>query len=179
MERVTQAEIDEMRSCGYDRTVVAKAEALLGVCAVADILAERVSVAFQGVTLGNGIGLRESFGIDSYRERLQELRESDEKLDWRRISVELLNECYSAPFFFDAEGMRFHLPAYLIAELRGELRQDFMNLLIINSFGDTSFIELLTPPQRHTVIACISLCGLIERDRYNSKDMSEAIRRYS
>jgi hypothetical protein len=37
--------------------------------------------------------------------------QDDEKEDWSRIPIEGLNRCNSSLSFFDAEGMRFHLPA--------------------------------------------------------------------
>jgi hypothetical protein len=38
---------------------------------------------------------------------------------WAGLRSEELNKCNSSLSFFDAEGMRFHLPAYLIADLDG------------------------------------------------------------
>jgi hypothetical protein len=77
--------------------------------------------AFANVKLGNGIGLSEAQGLDDYASpsACVLLRAKDEKDDWRRIPAEALNLCNSSLSFFDAEGMRFHLPAYLIADLLG------------------------------------------------------------
>jgi hypothetical protein len=41
----------------------------------------------------------------------------DEKTDWTRIPS---GELHDSMAFLDAEGMRFHLPAYMIGELTGE-----------------------------------------------------------
>lgn len=84
---------------------------------------ELIRAAFQGVVLGDGIGLRQADGIDGYlnEQKLAELRSQDEKLDWSAIPSEDLDRYYVSLTFFDADGMRFHLPAYLIADLRGEL----------------------------------------------------------
>ena len=72
--------------------------------------------------LGDGVGLHQAQGIDDYEsaEVCAVYRECDEKDDWNRISVEDLNKCNSSLSFFDDEGMRFHLPAYLLADLNGE-----------------------------------------------------------
>jgi hypothetical protein len=86
---------------------------------------ERVRVlierAFRDVRLGEGIGLWEAQAIDDYADAQtrQQSRDRDEKEDWRRISREALEACYSSLSFFDAEGMRFHLPAFLTAEIAG------------------------------------------------------------
>lgn len=77
--------------------------------------------AFQGCTLGKGVGLYQGVGIDDYEdeEELQRLRSNDEHYDWKAIPVNRLNQCYSSLCFFDAAGMRFHLPAFMIAEIMG------------------------------------------------------------
>lgn len=88
----------------------------------ADKLILEIQEAFAGVVLGVGVGLREAQGLDDYEseEACAGYRELDEKEDWAKIRSEDLNECNSSLSFFDAEGMRFHLPAFMIAELRGE-----------------------------------------------------------
>ena len=86
---------------------------------------ERVRVlidrAFHDVRLGGGIGLWEAQAIDDHADvaTRQRNRNRDEKDDWRRISVETLEACDSSLSFFDAAGMRFHLPAFLTAEMAG------------------------------------------------------------
>ena len=45
-------------------------------------------------------------------------------MDWAAIPVEVLNGAATSLTYVDAKGMRFHLPAYLIADLHGELHQD-------------------------------------------------------
>ncbi len=84
-------------------------------------LCQQIREAFAGVTLGEGIGLTEAQGIDDYEDKATcaRLREADEKEDWSRLSAEEVNRCYSSLSFFDAEGMRFHLPAFLIADIHG------------------------------------------------------------
>ncbi|MFV5490320.1 DUF6714 family protein [Acinetobacter sp. ASP199] len=60
--------------------------------------------------------------MDDYKssEECLALRERDEKSNWSKIPIQDLKDCHSSLSFFDAEGMRFHLPAFLIADLRGE-----------------------------------------------------------
>jgi len=73
--------------------------------------------AFRGIELGDGIGLKEGGGIDGYltHAECKELRLQDEKSDWSRIPAEDLIENECSLSYFDPEGMRFHLPAFMIA----------------------------------------------------------------
>src|SRR5262245_39973334 len=82
-----------------------------------------IRAAFRGVTLGEGVGLREAQGLDDYADErtLGSYRAQDEKHDWSAIRAPDLDRCYSSLSFFDATGMRFHLPAYLVADLEGSL----------------------------------------------------------
>ena len=77
-----------------------------------------IEQAFDGVELGDGVSLHETHVIDDYgsAEERQVAREPDEKHDWRR----LVNDPALLRFggvggltFYDAVGLRFHLPAYL------------------------------------------------------------------
>ena len=82
-------------------------------------LINNIREAFKNVFLGNGIGLWEAQGLD---DRLSEseckkLRRKDEKLDWNKIPIIDLYKCASSLSFFDAEGMRFHLPMLLLVDL--------------------------------------------------------------
>jgi hypothetical protein len=122
MKRITPNELAEMRARGFDRVTIREAEEALERGKIADELILTISEAFRGVTLGDGVGLRQAQGLDDYEdnETCAAYREHDEKDDWQAISSDDLNDCNSSLSFFDAEGMRFHLPAYMIAELRGE-----------------------------------------------------------
>jgi len=115
----------------------------------------RIHEAFAGVTLGNGIGLHEAQTIDDYKDAATRAAEraGDEKEDWKTIPVSDLNACYSSLSFFDAEGMRFHLPAYLIAALDGEYLQDLsFQLAFLNDYTIGQF-ALLSSEQRAAVRA--------------------------
>jgi hypothetical protein len=86
-------------------------------------VANLVRDAFSGVTLGNGVGLWQGQALDDYADKqtIAASRFRDEKANWSKISVDDLNRSQSSLCFFDAEGMRFHLPAFLLAELEGKL----------------------------------------------------------
>jgi hypothetical protein len=114
-------DIAEMRARGYDRSVIEEAIERSKRRQVLEQLKMKIRVAFANVRLGSGVGLREAQALDGYADEATcaACREKDEKNDWQAISTKDLNECYSSLSFFDAEGMRFHLPAYLTADLDG------------------------------------------------------------
>lgn len=113
-----------------------------------------VRSAFCGVTLGNGVGLRQGQGLDDYADErtLASYRAKDEKNDWSAIPVTDLDGCYSSLSFFDAEGMRFHLPAYLVADLEDGLQTaDVLFHLAYTGHGAESRFDTLSPAQREAV----------------------------
>ena len=85
-------------------------------------LEEKVHKAFAGVQLEGGIGLFQAQAIDDWLdERNEEIaKESDERIDWRIIPTDALNQCSSSLSFLDAKGMRFLFPAFLLAEIKGD-----------------------------------------------------------
>ena len=82
-------------------------------------IAVRIREAFAGVALGDGIGLWQGQALDDYADDaiIAESRSRDETEEWTRLSAGDLNRCHSSLSFFDAAGMRFHLPAFLLSEL--------------------------------------------------------------
>ena len=119
-----------------------------------------VQNAFQGVALGEGIGLRQGQGLDDYADErlLASYRAQDEKHDWSSIPVADLDQCYSSLSFFDADGMRFHLPAYIVAELKGSSQTGAVvfHLTSLTPYGRAQF-STLTPAQREAVRAYLLL----------------------
>jgi hypothetical protein len=120
-----------------------------------DALCSMIREAFAGVKLGDGVGLQQAQGLDDYEDDATcvRYRENDEKDDWTRIPVEELNRCNSSLSFFDAEGMRFHLPAYLVADLQGAYNFGMAFCLTHLSGYSTSQFALLSEAQRSTVRA--------------------------
>ena len=81
-------------------------------------LLDQIAAAFQGVTLGDGVSLHETEVVDMYGspEERQAARAPDEKHDWRKLvdDPELWRvDGVGGLSFYDAPGLRFHLPAYL------------------------------------------------------------------
>lgn len=110
--------------------------------------------AFRGVTLGEGVGLRQGQGLDDYADEqtLAAYRALDEKLDWSAISTADLDRYSSSLSFFDADGMRFHLPAFLVAELEGRAQSVYIVYHLTRlEDGAASRFDTLSPAQRDVV----------------------------
>lgn len=110
---------------------------------------ELIRHAFRDVSLGNGIGLRQGRGLDNYADTktLAAYRAEDEKLDWSAIPIKDLNRYNDALSFLDAEGMRFHLPAFLIASLE----RNGPDVVFYLTFPADGKFELLNAEQRQAV----------------------------
>ena len=113
-----------------------------------------VRAAFAGITLGEGVGLMQAQGLDDYADSrtLATYRARDENRDWSAIPVGDLDNCNSSLSFFDAEGMRFHLPAYLVADLEGKLQATdvLFHLVYLADNAETRF-DKFSPAQRDAV----------------------------
>lgn len=105
-----------------------------------------IRAAFSDVHLGDGVGLRQGQGLDDYADNrtLASYRKQDEKQDWSAIAVADLDQCYSSLSFFDPDGMRFHLPAYLVADLEGTLRTAdvLFHLTSMTDYAKSQFVSL-------------------------------------
>lgn len=55
--------------------------------------------------------------------------------DWRGLETAFLDEHYTVLSFFSEAGLRFFLPAYLVADLRGELRTADPLFCLIHGFS--------------------------------------------
>jgi len=180
MNYPSPADIAEMKARGDDPSAITEAEQRLERGLKAKQLCRVIEDAFAGVTLGNGIGLQQAQGLDNYAdpETCALYRANDEKDDWHRISTEELNRCYSSPCFFDAEGMRFHLPAYLIADLQGEYNfgMDF-TLTHLDDYSIGQFV-LLSDKQREAVRAFLLHIAEEEDYEFGRPNILHALKEY-
>jgi hypothetical protein len=138
-----------------------------------------INEAFKDVTLEDGVGLNEADAIDSYADQQTRAtyREKDEKLNWNLISSSTLNHHYSSLSFFDAKGMRFHLPAYLLADIKGEYSFGMTFPLTHLSDYRKSQFELLTPAQRQAIRLYLEYL-LVEESDYEAPQIKSAIENY-
>ena len=138
----------------------------------------KIYKAFQGVTLGNGVGLLQGQAHDGGMSGLEE-RVLDEKLDWGRISVDELDRCNSSLSFFDAEGMRFHLPAFLIAELHGYLNRTSV-IFHLTDLSDYSKgqLSMLSAVQREAVREFLLFRRADAEHEYDWPEIEKALATY-
>ena len=96
-----------------------------------------VSQAFVGVELGDGIGLYEAQAIDNYAiaDDVARARDQDIVSDWQELDDSELLANQSSLHFFDAAGMRFHLPAFMLAALN---RDYYETLIFVLTYIDSN-----------------------------------------
>jgi hypothetical protein len=145
-----------------------------------DVVVAKIEGAFANTKLDNGIGLFEANGLDDYAAdvELRRLRESDEKRDWKRISVVDLAKCCCSPTFFDPQGFVFHLPAFLIAELNDKHSYGFIDRLYAADEHPKGWRELLTSEQRDAIIATLELIREHPSYQHEMNDIDASIDRY-
>jgi hypothetical protein len=116
-------------------------------------LISEITTTFKGVELEGGIGLSEANAIDDHKDQefRDACRKNDEKNNWESIPSSALNDYYSSLSFFDAKGMRFHLPAFMICEIKGEYRFGMSFALTHLSDYTKSQFTMLSKEQRQAV----------------------------
>ena len=141
---------------------------------------DQIRAAFADVKLCDGIGLWEAQGLDDYEDEwvCKQYREKDEKEDWSKIPAETLARCHSSLSFFDAQGMRFHLPAFLIGELNGTVRMstDF-HLTALDDFMQQKY-TLLNEVQRSAVESFLWEILQDEDYSFSREEISQSLEDY-
>jgi hypothetical protein len=138
---------------------------------------EKIREAFKDVTLDGGIGLSEAEAMDNYATAEQRAlcRMTDEQLKWENISAAELNKNNCSLSYFDAKGMRFHLPAFMIAEINGTFNSDIYQLVSPSEYNQEQ-LALLSPQQREAVRSYLQYCA--ENDIYTDEEVRDAIDNY-
>ena len=180
MRRTTRAEIDDMRARGFDSETIRQAEFSEKRTAEADTLCQRVRKAFADVMLGAGVGLFEGQAIDDYEtdEVRRQKRERDEKESWEKIETKHLNACHSSLSFFDSLGMRFHLPAFIIADLRGHFDMGMEFTLTYLEDHSRKKFGLLSPQQRQIVREYLQFLREDPDSEFHYADIDRALNDY-
>lgn len=147
-----------MREDGYEAASIALAQARQQLGERALALKQAIHLAFADVQLGNGTGLHEAQGLDDYADAqtCAAYRAKDEKTDWRRIPATEINQCYACMSFLNAEGIHFHLPAIMLADLDGKLEIELLYYLTQSNVIQEKFV-LLNDAQRAVVVAYLNL----------------------
>ena len=84
-----------------------------------EVVIEQIRQAFGGSDYPGDAYLQGSF---EGSEPFEEVGAFKGKKDWRTLGAEMLDAHSGALSFFSEAGFRFFLPAYLVADVRGELR---------------------------------------------------------
>ncbi len=96
---------------------------------------EEIRAAFAGNEYPGDSFLQGSFeGGEPYAE----IEPFKGRADWQTIDSALLDAHYAALNFFSEAGLRFFLPAYLIADLRGDLQTADPLFILTHGFSDLS-----------------------------------------
>lgn len=144
-----------------------------------DQIIESIRKAFCDVKLGDGIGLWEAQAIDDYQSEdvQRKERQIDEKEDWSSFTPDVLKKCHSSLSFFDANGMRFHLPAFIIKSLKGEVDDPVFHLTQLDDYA-MSKLTTLSDNQIKAVINYLVWCLENEDFEYEHPEIQQALDEY-
>ncbi|MFM9115406.1 MAG: DUF6714 family protein [Planctomycetota bacterium] len=150
-----------------------------------DNAVNQIADAFAGVSLGNGVSLREADVIDDYGtdDERAAAREQDELHDWQRIPDEDIANHSSVLCFMDDEGLRFHLPAYMRFTLRRYRESKSMSTnSTIYRLSDPDCIErllvYLTDQQIDAIKTFLNTCLEIGDDWLDVSNVPLALRQW-
>lgn len=144
------------------------------------ILIKQITEAFKDVLLDGGIGLSEADAIDAYKEESfkEKCRKQDEKHNWQAISTDALNNYYCSLSFFDAKGMRFHLPAFMIGEIKEEYRFGMaFSLTHLSDYTKSQFV-LFNKEQRNAVKSFLEYLSVHPNYEFERPIIQSAIQTY-
>ena len=95
------------------------------------------------------------------------------KTDWRALDAEFLDQApdgwASALSFFSGDALRFYLPAYMIADIRGELKSSDPSFRLCSSvtpLGEKKKIAKIWGGGTMGEKNIVSLVGVLQRDQF-------------
>lgn len=140
---------------------------------------KEISSAFAGVSLGNGIGLWQAQAIDDYEtaEVQTDYRQKNEKEDWRLLKPDDLQRCHSSLSFFDADGMRFHIPAFLIGSLHKEVDEPIFHLTQLDHYSLSKWTTL-SNLQRKSIVLYLQWCLKDDHYAFEQPSIRRALQEY-
>lgn len=100
-----------------------------------ELVISEVQAAFM-----NNEFLGDNYLLGSYegREPFDEIEPFKGQENWRLIASQVLDSHASALIFFSEAGLRYFLPAYLIADLKGELDSAAPMFILVHGFSNRS-----------------------------------------
>lgn len=144
------------------------------------LLIKSINEAFRNVRLEDGIGLLEANAMDNYisSEEIKDIKKKDERMDWNNIPTHLLNECHYSLSYFDAKGMRFHLPVFMLASLKNnKYRFDLVSKLIHLTPYTISQFESLSKNQKNAVFLFLEYMK-DENYQLDKEDIEKSLKEY-
>ena len=125
-----------------------------------DRIQNEIKATFEGVVLGEGIGLWQAQAIDDHETKEAQLkaRERDEKTDWLAIPDDDISSCESSLSFVDAEGMRFLIPAFILVELSGKTSGGAIYSLSQAVIVFPERFHLFNAAQKRAIVSFLEFC---------------------
>jgi hypothetical protein len=142
-------------------------------------LIEIINVAFSKVSLGDGIGLLEAQALDNYEseEVQKKQREKDEKSNWKSIPYDVLQNSHSSLSFFDANGFRFHLPAYIVGSINGKVDDPIFHLTDLEGYASSKLVTL-SSNQKNAVISYLTWCLTEDEYQFDYEEILIALNKF-
>jgi len=131
--------------------------------------------AFKGVSLNNGIGIKEADAIDDYcsEQDVIKARKKDIRDDWKKIPDSVIGANYSALSFMDNDGLRFAIPAYMRFTLKYfDSSTSASTDSIINALGNSRNWSFLSKIQKTAISHFLEFMVLAGEDYIDSYQAS-------
>lgn len=150
-------------------------------------LIKRITIAFEGQQLGNGVSWREANVLDDYGTQAErdEARALDEKNDWTKIPDTLIEDLrYQCVMpFVDTKGLCYYLPVIMIYSLK---KYKTSQSLIIDSLFYSlrrkkvafDLKKELNASQIQCAIDFIQICLTIGDDYFDLDKVEESLEKY-
>jgi hypothetical protein len=102
-------------------------------------------------------------------------RKKDETENWKLLKPEILQRCNSSLSFFDAEGMKFHIPAFIIASIQND---DILDPVFhLSQVVDKRFI-LLDKKQQQAITLYLKWCLTQENYKFDFPHIKRILKTY-
>jgi len=149
----------------------------------AQLLLALIEESFKDVRLEDGVSLHETIVIDNYgsKEERQLARSKDEKMDWRKLihDPELLEvDGIGGLSFYDAKGLRFHLPAYLSVVIM-DAGVSIAGALIFTLTSDGEYnrnrLDILNPGMKKCIGEVLQYFRTLPEFEFDQKKIDDAL----
>jgi len=145
-----------------------------------EYIKSEIIAAFIDVKLKDGIGLWEAQAIDDYESKAHQAtaRNKDIKDNWQLLTNDDLFHCDSSLSYFDAQGMLFHIPAFITAELNDKLNTGPIYPLTSLAISNPDIFKLLNVSQKRCVVMFLEWCAAQPDYDFEKPDIERALQEY-